>query len=55
MAQAWMLATAYAKQKKKTHKYFLNNNLNDATFNKAIQKCIESRRVTDDDKSFKNS
>lgn len=52
MAQAWMLATAYAKQKEKTHKYFLNNNLNDATFNKAIQKCIESRRVTDDDKKF---
>lgn len=39
-------------KKKKTHKYFLNNNLNDATFNKAIQKCIESRRVTDDDKKF---
>lgn len=52
MAQAWMLATAYAKQKEKTHKYFLKNNLNDATFNKAIQKCIESRRVTDDDKKF---
>lgn len=52
IAQAWMLATAYAKQKEKTHKYFLNNNLNDATFNKAIQKCIESRRVTDDDKKF---
>ncbi|WP_405354370.1 DNA alkylation repair protein [Ruminococcus sp.] len=52
MAQAWMLATAYAKQKEATHRYFLNNNLNDATFNKAIQKCIESLRVSDEDKKF---
>lgn len=52
MAQAWMLATAYAKQKEATHRYFLNNNLNDAAFNKAIQKCIESLRVSDEDKKF---
>lgn len=52
MAQAWLIATAYAKQRDKTHKYFFNNNLNNATFNKAIQKCIESRRITDKDKIF---
>ena len=52
MAQAWLIATAYAKQRETTHSYFLNNNLNDATFNKAIQKCIESRRVSDEDKKF---
>lgn len=52
MAQAWMLATAYAKQKEATHRYFLNNNLNDAAFNKAVQKCIESLRVSDEDKKF---
>lgn len=52
MAQAWLLATAYAKQKEKTHRYFLDNSLNDVTFNKAIQKCVESRRVTEDDKKY---
>lgn len=52
MAQAWLLATAYAKQREITHKYFLNNKLNNTTFNKAIQKCIESRRISDKDKQF---
>lgn len=56
MAQElWDTLQQHMQSKRKTHKYFPNNNLNDATFNKAIQKCIESRRVTDDDKSFKNS
>ena len=52
MAQAWLLATAYAKQREKTHRYFLDNSLNDVTFNKAIQKCVESRRITEDDKKY---
>lgn len=52
MAQAWLLATAYAKQKDATHRYFLNNKLNNLTFNKAIQKCIESKRIADADKRF---
>lgn len=52
MAQAWMLATAYAKCEEKTKAYFLSNNLNNQTLNKAIQKCIESRRIDDESKKF---
>lgn len=52
MAQAWLLATAYAKCKEQADKYFLSNNLNDHTFNKAIQKCVESRRIDDATKKY---
>lgn len=55
MAQAWLLATAYAKQRDAVHAYFLNNNLSDFTFNKAIQKCVESRRIAEKDKEFLKS
>lgn len=52
MAQAWLLATAYAKCPIQTKRYLLSNNLNDETFNKAIQKCIESRRIDDETKNY---
>ena len=45
MAKAWLVATALAKCKDKTMDYLHNNSLDDETFNKAIQKCIESRRI----------
>lgn len=45
MAQAWLIATALVKCEEPTRAYLLNNNLSDFTFNKAIQKCIESRRI----------
>lgn len=50
MAQAWLIATAYAKFPEKTKEYLQYCKLNDATFNKAIQKCIESFRITNEDK-----
>lgn len=50
MGVAWGIATAYAKFPKKTHAFLLNNHLDDFTYNKAIQKMIESYRITPEDK-----
>lgn len=55
MAQAWLVATALAKCREKTMAYMLDNSLNDVTFNKAIQKCVESRRVDDETKKYLKS
>ena len=52
MAKAWLVATAAAKCKDETMEYLHNNSLDDETFNKAIQKCIESRRIDDKTKSY---
>jgi len=52
MAVAWAIATAWAKQREKTYCYMQegNNTLDDWTYNKAIQKMLESYRVSDVDK-----
>lgn len=50
MAIAWLLSFAYIKQKEKTEKYLLQNNLDEFTQNKAIQKICESYRVSNEDK-----
>ncbi|MBQ8518166.1 MAG: DNA alkylation repair protein [Agathobacter sp.] len=52
MAVAWAIATAWAKQRDKTYEYMQvgNNTLDDWTYNKAIQKMLESYRVSDEDK-----
>ena len=52
MAVAWAIATAWAKQREKTCFYMQeeNNTLDDWTYNKAIQKMIDSYRVSDVDK-----
>ncbi len=54
MAVAWAVATAWAKQRDKTYAYMQegNNTLDDWTYNKAIQKMIESYRVSDEDKAM---
>ena len=52
MAQAWLIATAYAKFPDKTKAYLNYCKLNDTTFNKAIQKCIESLRISKEDKNY---
>ncbi|MBR2037805.1 MAG: DNA alkylation repair protein [Lachnospiraceae bacterium] len=54
MAVAWAIATAWAKQREKTCCYMQdgNNTLDDWTYNKAIQKMLESYRVSDEDKSI---
>lgn len=54
MAVAWAIATAWAKQREKTYGYMQvgNNSLDDWTYNKAIQKMLESYRVSEEDKDM---
>ena len=52
MGVAWCVATAYAKYPQKTHEFLLHNRLADWTYNKAIQKMIESFRVKEQDKEM---
>lgn len=51
MGVAWGIATAYAKFPKETHAFLLENHLDDFTYNKAIQKMLESYRVSAEDKA----
>lgn len=51
MGVAWGIATAYAKFPKETHAFLLDNHLDDFTYNKAIQKMLESYRVSAEDKA----
>ncbi len=56
MGVAWAVATAMAKQRDKTWLYMTENNtLDDFTYNKAIQKMIESYRISDEDKAILKS
>lgn len=55
MAQAWLIATAFAKCGEQTRAYLLNNNLSKFTFNKTIQKCVESRRIDAETKLYLKS
>lgn len=45
MANAWLISICLIKYYDKTYNFLLNNNLDDWTHNKAIQKCIESDRI----------
>ncbi len=45
MGIAWLLSTCYIKCRKETEEYLKNNTLSDFTYNKTIQKIIESNRV----------
>lgn len=45
MAAAWALAEFYVKLPEITLSYLLNNRLDDTTYNKALQKICESKRV----------
>ena len=44
MAVAWGISVAFVKNEKKTREFLKNNRLDDFTYNKAIQKIIESNR-----------
>ena len=55
MAIAWYFATALAKQYDKTIPYIENKTLDVWTHNKAIQKSIESYRVTAEHKEYSKS
>lgn len=50
MAVAWAISYAYIKFPEKTLNLFKNNNLDKFTYNKSIQKIIESNRVSKEDK-----
>lgn len=50
MAIAWLLSYCYIKFKDRTIKYILSSNLDKFTFNKTIQKIIESNRITNKEK-----
>ena len=52
MAVAWGLSVCFVKYSDITMKYLNNNNLNDWTYNKALQKITESFRVDDDTKKI---
>ena len=52
MAVAWAVAEAYIKQPALTLPFLKNNQLDSWTHNKAIQKIIESYRVTKENKDF---
>lgn len=52
MARAWLVATAAAKCRNEAMEYIKNNSLDDETFNRAIQKCIDSRRIDNDTKDY---
>ena len=52
MGVAWGLATAYAKFPEKTHNYMCRSNIDDWTYNRAIQKMTESYRVPDEAKKI---
>ncbi|MCR4798478.1 MAG: DNA alkylation repair protein, partial [Lachnospiraceae bacterium] len=52
MMIAWYFATALAKQYESILPFIKEKKLEDWTHNKAIQKCVESRRITDEQKKY---
>ncbi|MBR2100039.1 MAG: DNA alkylation repair protein [Eubacterium sp.] len=52
MMVAWYFATALAKQYEKTLPFIENRALDKWTHNKAIQKAVESYRITDEQKAY---
>lgn len=55
MMTAWYFATALAKQYEAAVPYLEGRRLDDWTHNKAIQKAVESRRVSDEQKAYLRS
>lgn len=52
MSIAWLLSMCYVKYSEKTLLFLNNNKLDNWTYNKTIQKIIESNRVTKEEKSM---
>lgn len=50
MAVAWAVSICYVKSPQKTQRYLEHNGLDDFTYNKALQKIVESRCVSDETK-----
>lgn len=55
MMRAWYFATALAKQYDAVLPYIENKRLDLWTHNKAVQKAVESRRITEEQKSYLRS
>lgn len=52
MAVAWAISICLIKYYDETLRYLENANIDDYIYNKALQKAIESYRITDEQKSF---
>jgi len=52
MAASWLLAEAFCCYPYHTYEYMRNSNLDDKTYNKGIQKIVESRIPTDEVKDW---
>lgn len=52
MARAWLISCTYGKYPKITREYLLHTEIDKVTFNKAIQKCIESYRISKEEKEW---
>lgn len=50
MGVAWAISFAFVKYEEKTRNFLNNNQLDDFTYNKALQKIIESNRVSNEKK-----
>ena len=55
MMIAWFFATALAKQYDSAEVFIENNSLDIWTHNKAIQKAVESYRISDEQKAYLRS
>lgn len=52
MAVAWAYATAWAKFPEKTKAFLTAHPIERETYRKTLQKCMESRRITEEDKEW---
>lgn len=52
MAVAWAYATAWAKFPQETKRYLKENPIDKETYRRTLQKGIESRRITEEDKNW---
>ena len=52
MGVAWAYATAWAKYPEKTKGYLLANPIDEETYHKTLRKCLESYRISDEDKAW---
>lgn len=52
MGVAWAFATAWAKFPEKTKKYLVEHPIEEETYRKTLQKCLESYRVSEEDKRW---
>ena len=52
MGKAWLLATAAAKFRDKTINFIETAELENKTFNMTVQKCVDSYRISEEDKNY---